>query len=107
MENKDLSKLFQQAAETKPERPSGKTWRKLERRLDRHERWQIKLQRFSTQMVAILLLFVAIIGPVTINLHLDEQRRQAELNRHAATLEIISPQDSVPGLRKFLLLNVQ
>lgn len=104
MENKDFNSLFQDSAAPQRERLSPNSWRKLERRLEKHDRWREQLQRISVHMVVIVLLFIAAIGPLTINLFMAEQRRQAELRNPAPVLEIISPSDSisVPGVRLFL-----
>ena len=70
---KDIFDLFREKQHLFDERPAPKTWRRLERRLDAHQRRsRISLYR-SLGMVAGVLALVAMIA--LISLLVDQQRR--------------------------------
>lgn len=101
--NRDLSELFRQQASKVQERPGPSVWRRLSRRLDAHERWNKVALRISTQVVLFFLLLLAIVGPVLIGVSLEEQRR-AELRNPPVILQVLSPEDTLPEVRRFLAL---
>lgn len=99
----DLFDLFRQQQEQTPprDRPSPLVWRKLERRLDRHDQLRHRAERFSILWVYLLLLLVVLLVPVIVALILRDQQ-QAYLRQPAPQVQPLDSRDSVPGLRQLL-----
>lgn len=101
--NRDLSELFRQQASKVQERPGVNVWRRLSRRLDAYDRWNKLALRISTQVVLFFLLLIAIVGPTLIGISIEEQRR-AEMRNPPVILQVLSPEDTLPEMRRFLSL---
>lgn len=89
---RDLFELFRENQRSLDERPSLQTWRRLERRLDAHQRrGRISLYR-SLGMVAGVLALVAMI--ILISMVVD--RQQQYLTGAPQELEVLTSSDADP-----------
>jgi len=64
--NKDFFDLFKENSHKLAEQPTPRTWRRLERRLDAHQRVNRNHTHWTLGMVAAVMGLVAIVGLLTI-----------------------------------------
>lgn len=103
---KDIFDLFRKNQYKLSERPSARTWRRLERRLDFHKKHgQTTLYR-NLAMVAGILALVAIISLITVLVN-NKQTNFKTLNQTPRYLEELAPgniEGEVPKLVEFTRL---
>ncbi len=105
--SKDVFDLFRERQSLLEERPSPQSWRRLERRLDLHNRRHLTVHRRAMAMAAAMLVLAVFLGVMSLQLgqkHWFSLKRQAE-NRFY--VEHLNPQDADPDAILMLEYNRQ
>ena len=105
--SKDLFDLFRERQQLLEERPSVQTWRRLERRLDLHNRRHLTVHRRALAMAAAVLVLAVFLGVMGLQLG---QKQWLSLKPQAENrfyVEHLNSQDADPDAIQMLEYNRQ